>query len=74
MDRNAIEKSVKMEKVNGDLNLKISMPNTHRPIISSPENQNNFRVNKTTSRNKISSGNSYQKFNNIGYKTQKLLY
>ena len=35
------------------------MPNTDRPIVSCPETQNNFRANKTTSRNKINSGNSY---------------
>ena len=59
MDRNTIEKSVKKKKVNGNLNLKFSMSNTDRPVISCPETPNNFRANKTTSRNKINSGNSY---------------
>ena len=40
-------------------NLKVSMPNTDRPIVFCPETQNHFRANKTTSRNKINSGNSY---------------
>ena len=35
------------------------MPNTDRLIASCPETQNNFRTNKTTSRNKINCGNSY---------------
>ena len=35
------------------------MPNTDRPIVSCPETQNHLRANKTTSRNKINSGNSY---------------
>ena len=35
------------------------MPNTDRPIVSRPETQNHLRANKTTSRNKINSGNSY---------------
>ena len=35
------------------------MRNTDRPIVSCPETQNNLRVNKTTSRNKINNGNSY---------------
>ena len=59
MDRNTIEKSVKTKKVNSNLNLKVSMPNTDRPIVSCPETQNHLRANKTTSRNKINSGNSY---------------
>ena len=48
-----------MKKVNGNLNLKVSMPSTDRPIFSFPETQNDFRANKTTSRNKINSSNSY---------------
>ena len=59
MDRNTIEKSVKAKKVNSNLNLKVSMPNTDKPIGSCPETQNHLSVNKTTSRNKINSGNSY---------------
>ena len=35
------------------------MPNTDRPIASCRETQNHLRANKTTSRNKINSGNSY---------------
>ena len=35
------------------------MPNTDRPIVSCPETQNHLTANKTTSRNKINSGNSY---------------
>ena len=35
------------------------MPKTDRPIASCPETQNHLRANKTTSRNKINSGNSY---------------
>ena len=59
MDRNTILKSVKTKKANGNLNLKVSMPNTDRPIVSYPETQNDLRANKTTSRNKINSHNSY---------------
>ena len=59
LDRDAIKKSVKMKKVKGNLNLKVSMPNTDRPIFSFPGTQNDFRANKTTSRNKINSSNSY---------------
>ena len=59
MDRNTIEKSGRAKKVNSNLNLKVSMPNTDRPIVSCPETQNHLRANKTTSRNKINSGNSY---------------
>ena len=59
MDRNTIEKSVKTKKVNSNLNLKVSMPNTERPIVFCSEIQNYLRANKTTSRNKINSGNSY---------------
>ena len=36
------------------------MSNTDRPIASCRETQNHLRANKTTSRNKINSGNSYQ--------------
>ena len=35
------------------------MTNTDRPIVSCPETQRNLRANKTTSCNKINSGNSY---------------
>ena len=35
------------------------MSNTDRPIASCRETQNHLRANKTTSRNKINSGNSY---------------
>ena len=35
------------------------MPNTDRPIVSCPETQKHLTANKTTSRNKINSGNSY---------------
>ena len=71
MDKNTIEKSVKTKKANGNLNFKVSMPNTDRPIISCHETQNVLRANKATSRNKINSGNSIHKFSNRGYKTQK---
>ena len=54
MDRNTIEKNVKTKKVNSNVNLKVSMSNTDRPIVSCPETQNDLRVNKKTSRNKIS--------------------
>ena len=54
MDRNTIEKNVKTKKVNSNVNLKVSMPNTDRPIVSCPETQNDLRANKKTSRNKIS--------------------
>ena len=40
------------------------MPNTDRPIVSCPETQNNLRANKTTSRNKINSGNSVTQVTN----------
>ena len=33
--------------------------NNDRPIASCPETQNNLRANKTTSRKKLSRGNSY---------------
>ena len=35
------------------------MPNTHRPIVSCPETQNDLQANKITSRNKVNSGNRY---------------
>ena len=60
--------------IDGNLNLKVSMPNTDRLIFSCPETQNNFRANKTTSRSKINKGSSYLKFHNICYKMQKMLY
>ena len=59
MDRYTIEESVKTKRVNDNLNLKAFMPNTDRPIVSCPETQNDLRASKITSRNKISSGNSY---------------
>ena len=54
-----VETSVKTKKVNGSLNLKVSIPNTDRPVAFCTETQNDLRENKTTSRNKINSGNSY---------------
>ena len=74
MDRNTIEKSVKKKKVNSNLNLKVSMPNTERPIVFCSEIQNYLRANKTTSRNKINSGNSYPQGQQHRLKTQKMLY
>ena len=71
MDRNTVEKSVKMKKVNGNLNLKVSMPNTDRSIVSCPKTQNHLRVNKTTSRNKINSGNSYSQVQHYRLKNPK---
>ena len=59
MDINTIKKSVKTKKVNDNLNLKVSMPDTDRPIVPFPETQNDLRANKTTFRNKINSDNSY---------------
>ena len=38
------------------------MPSTVIPIVSCPETQNHIRANKTTSHNKINSGNSYPQF------------
>ena len=52
LDINTIEKSVKIKKINGKLNLKVSTPNTDRPIVSRPETQNDLRANKTISRSK----------------------
>ena len=54
-----IEKSVKTKKENGNLNLKVSIPNTGRPTVFCPETRNNLRANRTTSRNNIYSINSY---------------
>ena len=71
MDRNTVEKSVKTKKVNGNLNLKVSMPNTDRSIVSCPKTQNHLRVNKTTSRNKINSGNSYSQVQHYRLKNPK---
>ena len=48
-----------MKQVNGNSNLKVSIPSTDRPVVSCPETQKNFKGNKTNSRNKINSGNSY---------------
>ena len=47
------------------------MPNTDRPIVSCPETQNHLRANKTTSRNKINSGNSYPQIQQHRLKNQK---
>ena len=74
MDRNTIEKSVKTKEVNGNLNLKVSMANTDRPIISCPETQSDIRANKTTSAAKLTVAIQIHKFKNIGYRTQKMLY
>ena len=59
MDRNTIEKSVKTQRINGNLNLNVSMLSTDKPIVSYSETRNHLRANETTSRNKINSGNSY---------------
>ena len=48
-----------MQRINGNLNLKVSMLNTDKPIASYSESQNHLRANETTSRNKINNGNSY---------------
>ena len=74
LDRNTIEKSVKTKEVNGNLNLKVSMANTDRPIISCPETQSDIRANKTTSAAKLTVAIHIHKFKNIGYRTQKMLY
>ena len=50
------------------------MPNTERPIVFCSEIQNYLRANKTTSRNKINSGNSYPQGQQHRLKTQKMLY
>ena len=50
------------------------MPNTERPIVSCSEIQNHLRANKTTSRNKINSGNSYPQVQQHRLKNQKMLY
>ena len=59
LDSHTIEKIVKTKKVNDNLNLKFSVHNTDRPIASCPKTQNDLRANKTTSHNKMNSGNSY---------------
>ena len=74
MDRNTIEKTVKKKKVNGNLNLKVSMPKTDRPIVSCPETQNDLRANKTTSRNEINSGNSYSQVQQHRLQNPKNVY
>ena len=51
LDRNSTEKTVKTKKVNDNLNLNISK--------ASSETQNDLWASKTTSHNKINSGNSY---------------
>ena len=67
MDRNTIEKSGRAKKENSNLNLKVSMPNTDRPIVSCPETQNHLRA----FCNKINSGNSYPQVQQHRLKTQK---
>ena len=74
MDRNTVEKSVKTKKINSNLNLKVSMPNNDRPIVFCRETQNHLRANKTTSRNKINSGNSYPQVQHYRLKNPKMLY
>ena len=61
MDRNTIEKKVfsKGKKVKNNLNLKLSLPNTDRPIVSCPQTQNHLRADKATSHKKNNSGSSY---------------
>ena len=63
-----------MKKVNSNLNLKFFMPNTDRPIVFCPETQNHLRANKTTSCNKINSGNSYPQVQQRRLKNQKKCY
>ena len=70
LDRNTI----KTKKVNGTLNLKVFMGNSDKPIVCCPETQNNLRVNKTTSRKKLTVEIHVHKFKKIGDKTQKMLY
>ena len=74
LDRKTIEKSVKTKKVNDNLNLKVSMPNTDRPIVSSPETQNHLWKSKRTSHNKINSGNSYPQVQQHRLKNPKMWY
>ena len=74
MDRNTIEKTVKTKKVNSNLNLKVSMPNTDRPIVYCRETQNHFRANKTTCRYKINSGNSCPQVQQHRLKNPKKCY
>ena len=49
------------------------MPNTDRPIVSCPETQNHLTANKTTSRNKINSGNSYPQVQQHMLKNPKIV-
>ena len=63
-----------MKKVNSNLNLKVFMPNTDRPIVFCPETQNHLRANKTTSCNKINSGNSHPQVQQRRLKNQKKCY
>ena len=49
------------------------MPKTDRPIVSCPETQNHLRANKTTSRNKIHSGNSYPQVQQHMLKNPKIV-
>ena len=49
------------------------MPKTDRPIASCPETQNHLRANKTTSRNKINSGNSYPQVQQHMLKNPKIV-
>ena len=55
MDKKTLEKSVKIKKVNGKLNLKVSTPNTDWSIASCHETQNDLRAIKTISRNRSNS-------------------
>ena len=55
LDKKTLEKSVKIKKVNGKLNLKVSTPNTDWSIASCHETQNDLRAIKTISRNKSTS-------------------
>ena len=47
------------------------MPSTVISIVSCPETQNHIRANKTTSHNKINSGNSYPQFQQHRLKNPK---
>ena len=50
------------------------MPNTDRYTVSCPETQHHLRANKTTSRNKINSGNSYPQVQQHRLKKSKKCY
>ena len=73
-NRYAIGKSVKKKKVNGNLNLKVSITDTDRSIACCLETQCNLRIDETTSRTKITTSNSYPQVQNIDNKTHKILY